>query len=146
MYKIHSNSIYFEKLSVGENYFFNTSEQLKKKIVLNIELVNQDYTDTIGLCYPNPNGSDLLAINTSAIENYHLYLTLVNSKDQYILHNYPLNLLSNNYSSASAANIVIKRQPIKFYLYDIALEKSYVTCGINDLVVKKIAPFLFYYL
>jgi len=139
MYKIASTQILLKSYFVGENYFFDNNEILKNKKVVLIEIVNNDTAAN----FTNLNGAIPLPVVNYFIDCNSLFLTLINYNDQQILSNYPVNLLVNDVVNPNGNRL--KKLFPQFNLYDINLNKSYLTAGQNDPSVNRIIPFNFFY-
>lgn len=139
MYKIASTQILLKSYFVGENYYFDNNEILKNKRVVLIEIVNFDTAVT----FPNLNGATPLPVVDYFIDCNSLFLTLINYDDQQIINNYPVNLLVNDVINIRGNRL--KKLLPQFDLYNINLNKSYLSVGQNDPSVNRIIPFNFFY-
>jgi hypothetical protein len=139
MYKIASTQIFLKKFFVGENYYFDNNDILKNKKVVLIEIVNFDTAQN----FTDLNGATPLPVVDYFIDCASLFLTLINYNDQQIISNYPVNLLVNDVVNIRGNRL--KKLFPQFNLYDINLNKSYLTVGKNDPAVNRIIPFNFFY-
>ena len=139
MYKIASTQIFLKKFVVGEKYFFNNNDILAKKKIIGIEIVNRD----TAVFFPDLNGDTPILTVDYIIDCYTLYLTLINYNDQEIINNFPVNLLVNDIISPNTQRQ--KKLFPMFNLYDINLNKSFLSVGKNDPSVNRIIPFNFFY-
>jgi hypothetical protein len=139
MYKIHNTGIILSEYFVGQNYYFASADILKNKRIKLIEISTADNC----ISYPNLNGGGVLPVVDYFIDNSSLFLTLINYDNEQILSQYPVNLLVNDIINPRSNRL--KKLFPQMDLYNISLEKSYLTTGQNDPVVNKIMPFSFYY-
>jgi hypothetical protein len=139
MYKLASTQIFLKKFVVGEKYFFNNNDILAKKKIIGIEIVNRD----TAIFFPDLDGATPILTVDYFIDCNTLYLTLINYNDQEIINNYPVNLLVNDIINIRGNRL--KKLFPQFNLYDINLNKSYLSVGKNDPSVNRIIPFNFFY-